>query len=367
MSVFFKLQCKALLVTVPALVLLVILQCVLGQIAAVALNNAKTDLVVAYCIEERSGYAKRFAEAIENSTVFKSISTDSLDDKTLLFETGRADAFVFIPKSFDDAITKGVHPAVTVYIAPGVTDYEIIKEYLGNQCLVFRSEALVSQVFAGRLRDSYHINSSLKSDTPIVLVEREGPLLQSGPYIVPPVYSIPALFLLLSFLHAAAFAVGSDNPRWRMRGARVLKQASLLSLLAVFCYWSVAILAYTVGMRFIYKLDVPLPVILSLFGITAFSISAGGLLAYYGKRHLSVWIFVPLLLLNMTVGGGLWNAVDTSIKFPLVLPITAVLTSATGTYKGAAVLFAQTMFFILLVLIDMRFKRPNAYLWKNNF
>lgn len=350
MLTVFRLKCKELLRFIPALLILVLLQCVMGQMAAVALKDKNPEVYVGYHVEKQTRLSELYIGGLSEIEGINLIKAYSADDKSELFNTEKIHAFITIPASFDDSVTEGTRPAITLINAPGVTDFTLLKGSLTNRWLLLRTKALAAFYFGNddALSESDYTE---KPASPAVYFFYEGPLLQEHAFITPPAFGIPALFLLLAFLHSASFSAGRDNPRWRIRGRRALKAGTLISILAAFIFWACGVLLYALGMRAVYGVDVPLAVVLALLGLAAYAVSAGGLLAYCGVRRFAAWIFVPCLLLNMTIGGGLWNAAGAKILFPAFLPVSAVLSSGSGAFTGAAVLWAQAAGVLLIIYL----------------
>lgn len=349
MLTIFRLQCKELFRFLPVLIALALLQCVLGQMAAVSLRQRSPEINVGYFVEKHSYKTERYLTGLMSLTDVNMIEADDISDREELFNTGKIQAFVVLLESFDSSLVTEYNPVIRFYRAPGATGLSIIEGHLVNQWLLLRTEELA----ASYLGEDYELVvkslDAAKNETPVVSLEYEGPLLQDLPYVTPPAFGIPALFLLLAFLHSASFAVGRDRARWQMRGRTVSGAGTLLSMLTMFLFWGSSVMLYVLGMWVIYQITVPVSVICALPGLAAYAISAGGLLAYYGKRQASAWIFVPWLLLNMTIGGGLWNAAEMEILLPVLLPVSAVLSSGTGNWSGAGVLWAQTAFILLFI------------------
>ena len=327
-----------LLPFIPPLFVMVILQLVMGQIAAVALHERNPEINVAYYQETRSGISDKYIEALSGVPDFTLYKAESLQDKTNLFDSGRIHVFVVIPKSFDASVTDGLIPAITLYVAPGIADYSIVKDHLTSQWLILRALT----VGAEYLGEPIDIDAASGNAIVFATLNYEGELIQSGMHLTPPAFGIPALFLLTAFLHSAGFSVGADNLNWIIRGRKTLRIGNLFSLLSLHIFWGCAIIAYALGMRFIYRITLLPPVLLSLFGLCSYALSVGSLLSLVGKRSWAPWIFVPCLLLNMTLGGGLWNTGGMDPILPILLPVSAVLSSASGDWLGTILLWAQT-------------------------
>lgn len=354
MFLIFRLLCKELIRFAPALLVITILQCVMGQLAAVALNERDPEMNVGYYIEKHTSATARYIEGLSATPGISLTAAETMHERGELFSTGSIQAFVLINESFDRSISDGISPAVTLFRAPGVSDFTLLKGHLTNQWMILRTEALAAPF----LGDNYIIPpqnpDKWENSVPVISLVYEGPLLQNQLFITPPAFGIPALLLLLSFLHSAGFAAGSDKAMWKMKGHRTLGMGTLISILSVFIFWGCSTLLYVLFMRVFYKISVPGSVVAALLGLVIYVVSAGGLLAFFGGRRFAAWVFVPFLLLNMTVGGGLWNAAAMDMLIPVVLPVSAVLSSATGSWAGSFVLWGQALVIVVFVYVFCR-------------
>jgi hypothetical protein len=69
-------------------------------------------------------------------------------------------------------------------------------------------------------------------------------------------------------------------------------------------------------------------------------------------------VFLPLFLLNMTIGGGLWAKVALSPVLSPLVPVAAVVTSGDPVPVGALILLAAALAVaaLLVIVIPVRMK-----------
>lgn len=351
----FRLNVKMMIPRLPLLLLLVALQLILGQIAAVALSDRTPALRIAVFQEESDALSDRYLNALRELPELELVELGSLEEKEKIFTGGTVQGLLVIPEYFDDYLTKGKNRAVQFSPAPGVTDVSLPVEYLLTEILAIRSDLLLDAELEKMNIPRDEIPDEPVYDDPILILEYDGPPVQKQPFLIPPVFGVPALFLLLAFLHAVQTVPGRDNRRILMRGESKLTKAALVSMLALGLIWMVLICLYAAGMFLFYEVRVPVPVFGALAGLALYAIALGGAVAVSGKRHWGTWIFIPWFLLNMTIGGGLWNA---SMKTPLLtplVPVSAIVRSSeNGSPLGMGLLFALTGVCLILCILLCR-------------
>jgi hypothetical protein len=257
----------------------------------------------------------------------RSQTTESIAD---VFKNSDAQGLAVIQKNL---------ASVLLYPAPGIADVSVVKEHLAAAFVVLRGEILLGEKLNILGVDLESRSDEWRSQDPILVLEYSGPKVQSQPFSIPPAYGIPALFLLLSLLHAAQAVPGVDSKRILAQGGMALARSASMSLLPLWLSWFFLVAIYSIGMKLFFSVSLDAQTFISLLGLSFYSISLGGLLAICGKRHLAPWLFVPWLLLNMTIGGGLWNV---GTRFDFLLPVSSVVNAHDSGFQGACLIFASS-------------------------
>jgi hypothetical protein len=222
-------------------------------------------------------------------------------------------------------------------VAPGITNVSAITELLASAALELRIE----MIYKGPIPD-------VSKNGSILSLSYDGPILSQDLSFAPPAFGIPSLFLILAFLQAASSVFGSDMRRVKQRGRAALVKSASIGLLAQISFWLLLVALYASGLWALYGIKLDAPVFASLMGLALYAASLGGLTAFIGKRRYAVAIFIPWILLNMTLGGGLWNS--QSGFGSVILPVSAVLEQS---WSGAAKLWMQGISCFLIIALDI--------------
>jgi hypothetical protein len=310
---------------------------------------------------------------------------------------------VVILGSFEDYVRNGTGRAVEFHPAPGVARSEEVEEYLAAELLRLRAEAMLVQALeeagvdgagadapagtatpagygdslgqaepsemqdgdanglwpggAGPVGDSEAEGEPEESDTDDAFglsVEYEGPEWEPAPFLAPPAYGIGALFLLLAFLHACVVIPGVDDRQLMVcmgnhrRGTRTHRWPNPVvvdcacAFLPLAALWCCEILLYVGGLRFFYDVEAPAAVVIALLGLCVLALAAGSAVAMAGKRGWAAYMFMGWLILNATLGGGLYGKLGQ--PWTLIAPITPVawvLEAAEGQFLPVVWLWAE--------------------------
>lgn len=300
--------------------------------------------------EEHSELSDQYVQSLYANTLLHIQCVDSFEEKDAMFQKGIVPYFVVIPKGFDKKITNGDKEAVLLYLAPGQWNVTLLQECLSNDILLLRARYLI-QSSAQEVGLAPRPPNKNENAPQLVVVDYEGPLLQKQAGLSPPAYGVPSLFWLLAFLHSAAFIPGLDFKRMLMHGQKKLLLSAACSFAPLVVCWSTVLLCYIMGLKQFLGITPEPQLIYSMFGLVYYALAGGALLAFTGKRKLAVTIFVPILFLNMTIGGALWNAHSQELLLPIILPVTAVLSSTKGSWFSGNVLYVLLFTCLLAILI----------------
>ena len=349
----FKISLKSTIPYIPLLLILVICQLVLGQIGSIALGEKKPELNVALSNEATGEFAEQYLSALEGSDALTIIDVGENADREKVFDKHSVQGLVVITEDFDEKITNRKPNAVMLYPAPGIGDVSLVEEILATEIVVLRAQVMFDEAI-----ENFPEAKGNKYDKPIneeqISVRYSGPPIDGRPMAAPPVFGIPALFLLLAFLHASQVVPGVDNRRMVVSGRISLLNGVFASQLALMLVWVAILGLYTLGMKIFYSVTIDALTLFAMLGLIIYMITAGGLVASSGVRRKAVYIFIPLLLLNMTLGGGLWNVGLQSPVFAPILPVASVVLASSGSYAFTSVVYAMSIIFILVTLFVPR-------------
>jgi hypothetical protein len=342
MKIMLPFYMKLSLRYAPMIVLVVVCQLVLGQLSSAALGGHPPKLSFALAVEGAGEYAKRFERSVMASQEFEVIrvSPDESDEK--VFGNNSIQCIVTVPEYFDERVERGEKGAVVIVPAPGIADISALNEYIAAEIMSLRAGILLG----GSLRQlgvpDGEIDEHVANEVPLIETEYDGPPAEGMPLDAPPRYGVPALFLLLAFLFAAHSVPGRDTKRIAAFGSGAMRRGYMSGMASALALWTAAVAFYALCMRAIYGAAIPGAVFAALLAAAWYACALGGLLAMSGRRVLAAYIFVPWLLANMTLGGGLWGNIPWHPALAPLLPVSAAANAAgaAGGLDKAAVLFA---------------------------
>lgn len=350
----FKISLKSSIMYVPLLLILIVCQLALGQIGSVALGEKKPELSVALSFEGSGEYAESYLQALKDSETLKIIDVGANADKEKVFNKHSVQGLVVISENFEESITKGLPNAVYLYPAPGIGDVSLVEEMLATEIVVMRATV----IFDNAMKEFPKAIGG-KHDKPIddnqITVNYTGPPIDARPLSAPPAFGIPALFFLLAFLHASQVVPGIDSKRMLISGRISLLNGIYASQIALLIIWIIVLGVYSAGMKLIYNVALDSLTLIAFLGLIIYAITAGGLVATLGTRTKAVFIFIPILLLNMTIGGGLWNVGVQSPIFAPILPVASVVLASSGSYMFTGVVYAMSILCIVITMLIPRF------------
>jgi hypothetical protein len=248
---------------------------------------------------------------------------------------------VVLPESFDRRVVEENHDIVTLIPAPGIANISAIHEMIADEILTVKSGMLLQEALDQLGVPEQEINNRVKSTAPLITPRYEGPPTNGLPLEAPPYYGVPALFLLLAFLFAAQAGPGRDNRRIACTGENRMLRSYLSGCAAMILTWLAGVVLYVACMKMFYGVLVPLPAVAALTAEAWYASALGSLLAVTGRRNLAAYFFVPWLLVNMTMGGGLWHNWAWSPALAPVFPVSAVVNAAGGGWDKAIPLFVS--------------------------
>ena len=326
----FRVFLKQALFHWPLLALLIVLQLLLGRISAVALSESLPDLEVALIREGEGPLAMKYESSLEGILGLDVVKAPSSMSREDIFFENSVQGLVVIPSWFDEYMAEGRDGALLFYPAPGVTDPSVAVEFLSTEALLIRADIIMEEAVAelGADEETAPFGAWAYEDKPILVVEYEGPAIQERPLSTPPAFGVPAIFLLLAFLHAIQIVPGRDSRRLMQRGMQNRKRVCFMSLLSLMAVWVCVVMLYRLWLYFFYGVSIPAGTTLSLIGIALYACTLGGVLSVAGIRSSGTWVFVFWLLFNMTLGGGLWGSGIASPYMIPLLPVSSVVSFA---------------------------------------
>ena len=340
-SIHLKTACRAL----PLLIFVLVCQLLLGQMSSNAISGKKPEMKIAVSKQDDGDLTERYIGALSRIEGLDIVEVGASTQMQNIFDDYSFIGFVEIPEYFTDYMLQGKSRAISFYPAPGVTDTTEIEEYLMTELAILRTRLILDRALSSLGAPPAEPMEATAEWEPILTLSYSGPN-EPQPFFDAPGYGVPALFLLLAFLHSANTVMGLDNRRAVMRG-NVLRPF-LAGLIPIWLVWGLLVSAYLLGMRAIYDITVDLQTSAAMFALALYSASLGGLLAMTGHRARASLLFVPWFLLNMTLGGGLWGGGVCAPLLAPLFPVSQVLASSNEGFAGACPLLLCTALCLLV-------------------
>jgi hypothetical protein len=343
---------KRILMLWPFLVLIIICQIVFGFLASFALRDQSPQLILAVYTEDHGDSFMRFKQGLEAIPELSLIEVDSEELAKQMTENQKVLGAVIVDKDLKSRITKGRN-AVRFIPAPGSSGGLVVKEHVAAALVALRAEDRYRREIEDLGGTAVDLQSVYE---PVLSVEYIGPQLLANNSGLTPGYGVPALFILIMTLFGALTLPGADSKRTLLHGGISLIMDFFSGIAALLTLGVFTISIFFFSCYFMYDVTPTLPAIFAYVSLSFYCAAFGGLIAALGLKRIAVWIFIPWLLLNMTLGGGLWGVSFLTPVTRLFLPLEQVLICCAGNASAVVYLVAVALsyFIVSVVLLYLR-------------
>ena len=337
------------------LLVVVALQLVMAQASSYVLADRQPPLSIAIQQLSDSPLSNQLVDNLSNIPGFQAIPVDNSLSPSAVFRQVNVQALLVIPADFGSSDNQNKRPPVTLYPAPGVTNNDFAREQVANTIMQLWAQQDLQQGLEAMGSNATLANGVTTSD--LLDVVYDGPLIQSSGgtqasgFSMAPVYGVSALLVLIAFLHAALTVPTRQDKRILMRGRAAYLRQLAASLLVVWLVWLVVVALYFATTTVLIGSPPNLLTALGFVAIMFYASLLGALLAQVMGRHATSWVFLPLFLLSMTLGGGLWANITLSPLLSPLVPVAAVTVPGNPTLQGTVVLFVAGAILLLLLLL----------------
>jgi len=350
-SGLFWLKIKSQRYLLILLLVVVAFQIMLGQASAHVLMDRELSLNLAVQQLASDSLSDELVERLSDVDTIEVIIVDAKLSPDEVFRQENVQALLIIPVDFAALIEAQERPVVTLIPAPGVTNRDFAREQVANTVMQLR--AYHNLKMALETLGAADVLDGGITTINILDVVYEGPLLQPSTSGASAVYGVSALLILLAFLHAALTVPTREDKRVAMRGRSAFIRQWLASILVVWLVWLVVIALYF-GFLTVFVGVPPNPLICLAFVAILFYVSVlGALFAQLIGKHNTSWVFLPLFILSMTIGGGLWANVSLTPAISPLAPVIAVAASSSGSMLGTVVLFAAALLALAVLAVTI--------------
>lgn len=334
-------EMKLLVLTLP---LFFILGIVVGQMSQNFQAPQTTTLKIALVNQDRGRQGQKFLHLLQ---IDKNINFQSYQDfPTAELENGEIQGVVTIPKNFSHRIRQGERKLIRLKVANGNQNVTSLEESLVLKLISLRSDLLLSQeIKSHQLAEA---QNKIKT-TPNLMVERiDFEANEQSRQSVP--INILALLLIFVVFFVCYYLKSRDDAKMRLFPFKNLLKIQMLQQSLLFLFWQLLIISWV----FYYQEGNLFLLWGQLSGLLVYLLLLGWLIVTLRWRKIFSLIFFPWLLLNMTIGGGLWLSHSENVALALLLPTLAVLQNNQSLIWGSLGLF------LLLIVSFFYVKRSNG-------
>ena len=356
MTTLIWLKLKSQRFLLPRLLVVLAFQLLLGQASSYVLADRQPPLSIAV---QRQGDGRLSEELLNGLAAIPNLEIVHVSadlSREEVFRRERVQGLLIIPEQFDEQNDRPKSAAVQFYPAPGISNYDFATEQIANTIMQLRARGLLQEALEG-ISASAALAENIET-TDLLSVVYEGPALQSSSLPTAPVFGVSALMLLLSFLHAALTAPTRESKLLLLRGRKAFLRQLAAALAVVWAVWLLVILSYFALLVLVLGAVIDPLVILSYIAIMIYSSMLAVLSAYIIGRHAAYWLFLPLFLLSMTIGGWLWAHLVVSPLLAPLVPVAAATASGSGLLLGAALLLAAALLALATLMLLIRLRWP---------
>jgi hypothetical protein len=318
---------KPLLRRWPLLLLLLACQVLFAYMSAGVLSERRPALRLAVWSEEQSPAAGQFLESLERIPELSVTETKGLAEGKDLLEKRRVLGLVVIEAGLEDRIASNDGAFVSFIPAPGTNAGRVAGKYAAAAAVALQAEQRLRNALAALGAEA----PSLRAEAEEVLsVAYDGPPLLQDAFASVPGYGTPAIFVLSIAVYAALTLAGPDRRRVVMRGRAALAMDYFGGFFAVSFVCALLLAAYFLSVFLLYGLPADRNAMCAFAALGLYCVALGGLIAALGLRKAAVWLFLPWLLANISLGGALWGVAFSNPVVAPLLPVRHALYGCAG-------------------------------------
>ncbi|MDR0500017.1 MAG: hypothetical protein LBG97_02055 [Coriobacteriales bacterium] len=377
---------------------ILILQIICGQTAAAILSERQPIFALAVQQTAPDPTSAAFVKHLKESSMFTIHEVNLELTPQEILETIDAQGLVVTFTDFEQRISESGIPLVNWYTAPGINDSKIAQEQVADVLLQLRAEARLNlaldkfnktddsltpkievtdliqttyygpDLLASVLDSKSGFDSGAEAGSDVSSGSGAGADVSSGSEAgsgaefdsgsIPPLdakdsaqaYVVSALLVTLAFLHAAMLLPQKSMRRLLVRGRKAWFVSLVARLLAIWFIWLVIIAIYFIVLM-IFGIKLNPDLLLCFVLIVLYVTLLGGLITLLFKHAFACWFFVPLFLLNMTLGGGIWGATIALPTLTPLLPVSIVLAHGSNFTLATISLLLASAFCLLAILL----------------
>ena len=313
------------------MLILIICPIVFGYFSSYALSERALDFHIAVYDADNSVESVEFVNALPR---LQSINITVVEDEIAgeaLTSSRAVEGMLVIKPGFGSDIRKSARVEMLEYTsAPGTNSSEFMREAFSLVLIHMRSEILLldalsdlseQAVVDGRLALAAYVGE------PVVSVVFHSELPPLTTLFVAPRHGLAAVFMTLAFLTAVFLLPGKSQEFLDIYGKKAIVLDYAARCVAVLITFLGAIALYFVGCMLIYGTSPSWVEVIALAALTLFCVGLGAVVALLVQdKRSGIYIYIPFLLLNMTLGGAVWGRLfSTNQLFRFFMPVAIFL------------------------------------------
>ena len=315
------------------IITLIVCPAIFGYFSSYALSEHPQNFIIAVYDADRTGESIDFINLLNQMESLNIIMAENETEGKTITDKRAVEGLLIIKSGFGDEIIKGGGNDTLEYAAaPGTNTSELISEAFSLTVIRMRSKILLNKALA-KLSEQAAANggaafSAYIRQEPVVSINfhDESPALT--PFISPK-HGMAAIFMTLSFLVSIFTLPGKEKSFLSIYSRKALIMDYTARFTAVLLLFICAMALYFTGCMAIYGVMPSGTEILACAALALFCIGLGAVTALLiVDKRTGIYIFIPFLLMNMTIGGAIWGRLfEIPALFKLFLP-TAVFLDA---------------------------------------
>jgi hypothetical protein len=221
--------------------------------------------------------------------------------------------------------------------APGTRTLELIGEILSLALLHMRAEIMLmqalSEISGQAVAEGRTAFDNYTQDEPVISAVFHGEL-QAAELFMSPEHGLAAVFMTLAFLISVLVLPGREKSLISIYSPLTRVKDYIARAVSVLLLFLAAIVVYFLSCAFIYG-HLPLYTdVLACAALVVYCVGLGAVSALLIKdKRTGIYIYMPFVLLNMTIGGAVWERMfGIWAPFKLILP-TAIFLDAIKSHQ----------------------------------
>lgn len=321
---------------------LVILLLVAGQLATsrmnqLFVNSSIPPTALEVYVEKDTEMTDKLMKKLKEVPEISVKQVKQLDMHDL--QTKNIQGILVVPKTFDEKLIADKEEIVEIFVASGIQDTTSIKEAVSTNLIQMRGELLLKDSLEESKIDLTEeeqagLAEDLQLKVQYVNGENRANLGTKSLSI-----GIITLFILISLLYGNSFLPSFDTRRLQMYSLRSLLKSQGAVMVDLLLLWGLEIGLFLAGVKVIFDTTLPVGDIELMVAVLVYCMSFSLLLVNLGLRNIVSFLFVPWLILNMTLGGGLWNVPTSFDWLHVILPVAMALNGQLDMILGCGGLF----------------------------